>query len=134
MGLLDEIKYEKCPFCGSGIQERTQSGQHTNGHWNESVKFWHVLATFILLVICCLFSSCGVEPPVMNDEHDPFIVGEIKQRNSTHSIYIKDRTTHRYTSFSSRECIVLPTGVYNVGDTINMNDFLKNRNSIESTR
>ena len=76
-------------------------------------------AFFILLVSCCLY-SCGNEPPVINDKNNPFIVGEISQKSNTHSIYYKNKISKKGTSVfgSWYEAIVLPTGMYNVGDTI----------------
>lgn len=40
MGLLNHLLYGKCPQCGSQIHEKWQGSQHTNGKWNERVRFW----------------------------------------------------------------------------------------------
>ena len=79
-----------------------------------------ILVVIILLVGCFLF-SCGNEPPVFNDKNDPFIVGEISKKSTTHSIYYKNKMRHRNGSVifgSWYEAVILPTGMYNIGDTI----------------
>lgn len=36
---LQHIKEDVCPTCGSSVVGITKDRQHTNGDWNESVKF-----------------------------------------------------------------------------------------------
>lgn len=73
-----------------------------------------------LVLAVVLFTACGNEPPVFNNPEEPFIVGEIVKKNSTHSLYYKDGMSITGTSFfgSWYQAVVLPTGAYNVGDTI----------------
>ena len=77
-----------------------------------------IIGYTVLAVV--LFASCGNEPPVINDKNNPFIIGEISKKNETHSISYKHELTKNGTSFfgSWYEAIILPTGMYNVGDTI----------------
>lgn len=75
-----------------------------------------------LVLAVVTFTSCGNEPPVFNDLENPFIVGEISQKSKTHSIYYKNKMSSLGTSFfgSWYQAVVLPSGMYNVGDTINL--------------
>lgn len=75
---------------------------------------------FLYCLLAVVLSSCGNESPVINDKNNPFIVGEITQKTSTHSIYRKNKVSKNGTSIfgSWYEAIILPTGMYNVGDTI----------------
>lgn len=36
---LQELKYESCPVCGSIVTMEQRSHEHSNGHWNEEIKF-----------------------------------------------------------------------------------------------
>lgn len=73
-----------------------------------------------LVLAVVIFTSCGNEPPVFNNPENPFIIGEISQKNKTHSIYYKNEMSGSGTSFfgSWYQAVVLPSGMYNVGDTI----------------
>jgi hypothetical protein len=68
-----------------------------------------------LLILCTIFASCS-EPPVLNNEENPFIVSGIEAVSATHALYTdfkaNDSTTH------IKQSIVLHRGLYNIGDTI----------------
>lgn len=72
----------------------------------------------VLAVI--VLNSCGNEPPVFNNPKNPFIVGEIVQKNKTHSIYYKNEMSTNGSSYfgSWFEAVILPDGMYNIGDTV----------------
>jgi hypothetical protein len=36
---LQHLNYEKCPYCGAKVKAIEQSSQHSNGSWNEFIKF-----------------------------------------------------------------------------------------------
>ena len=75
---------------------------------------------FILCLVICI-TSCGNEQPILNDSANPFIVSSAEAYNETHTSYyntdLKGGTVNNVIgSWYAR--IVLPTGMYNVGDTI----------------
>ena len=76
---------------------------------------------FIAVVIC--FTSCGNEQAILNDPKHPFIVTGVSSYSETHSSYYNDgigdlsgTVNNLCGSWYAR--VVLPTGMYNVGDTI----------------
>lgn len=73
----------------------------------------------LLLVGILFITSCGSEPPRFN-ESDPFIVGKIEQRTETHSMYYNNVLSMSGESILGdwRQKVVLPTGMFNIGDTI----------------
>jgi len=74
----------------------------------------------LTLVLLLGLFSCGKTPPVINNENKPFVVGQIDKYSSTHSIYYKETisTQNIYIFCSWYEAIILPTGMFNIGDTI----------------
>lgn len=82
----------------------------------------------LVISIVLLLTSCGNEPPVFNENGDPFIVGEISEKDSRYSkdgkfsIYYKNTYSGSGTSVfgSWYQAVVLPSGMYNIGDTIVM--------------
>jgi len=78
----------------------------------------------LLLSMSIFFISCGNEQPILNDENNPYIVYSIKDFNSTHASYYNDwqssggTNNNFFGSWSAR--IVLPKGMYNIGDTITL--------------
>lgn len=78
-------------------------------------------ALYTLLVAVGL-SSCGNEQPVLNDSNKPFVVKSIEEFNETHASYYngfneKSSTKNNFLgSWYGR--VVLPKGMFNVGDTI----------------
>lgn len=77
----------------------------------------------IFLLSIILLTSCGYNSPKLNDKTDPFIVNSIEQTDlEGMSIYYTEgiNGTIDNNLWSIRGCICLPTGYYNIGDTITL--------------
>jgi hypothetical protein len=79
----------------------------------------------MLIVLTILLTSCGNETPILNGE-EPFVVDKVTSYNETHSSYysLKFATGSSVSNNfigSHRARIVLPNGLYTVGDTIIFN-------------
>lgn len=78
-------------------------------------------ALYTLLVAVAL-SSCGNEQPVLNDSKNPFVVKSIKEFSETHASYyngFNENSATKNNVFGSwYGRVVLPKGMFNVGDTI----------------
>ncbi len=66
-----------------------------------------------------VLNSCGYRTPII-DGNKPFIVAEIKKYSNTHSVYTaQDDESGVWTNnFEHSPRIALPSGMYNIGDTI----------------
>lgn len=77
------------------------------------------------MIICMIMISCGNESPIL-DGKTPFVVVEVKKYSDTHSEYygrFNGGEGAKYNFLGSwYPMIVLPTGYYNVGDTITICD------------
>lgn len=71
-----------------------------------------------LLILLTTFTSCN-HVATLNDPENPFIVTEIEQMSSTHSKY-SDWNTETIDTKNphDNQSIILPNGLYNIGDTI----------------
>jgi hypothetical protein len=68
---------------------------------------------FVFLFFCSLGRSVNCSPEINGSI--PFVVSEIKQVNTTSSkYYCKDQ----FVPFFGQASIILPSGMYNIGDTI----------------
>lgn len=75
-------------------------------------------AFFILLVMCC-FSSCDSTPII--DGKNPFIVNQIDDvGNGMSEYYGSSNVRYGGNGFSGRPSIVLPSRLYNIGDTVRL--------------
>jgi len=81
--------------------------------------------TFYSLIMLIGLASCGNEQPILNDEENPYVVHSITQYNETHASYYclphytgTGSTTQNNFFGSWFGRIVLPKGMFNVGDTI----------------
>lgn len=74
---------------------------------------------FYALLVVVVLQSCGNSNPIINGE-TPFVVGRIEQYNKTHSKYfaIDDKSGEFATVFEGNPLIILPSRMYNIGDTI----------------
>ena len=74
---------------------------------------------FIFSVL--VLTSCGYRTPII-DGKKPFVVEEIEKYDDTHSIYTsKDEGSGVWNdNTESNPRIALPSGMYNIGDTINV--------------
>jgi len=74
------------------------------------------------LLVAVAFSSCGNEQPILNDTKHPFVVKSIKEFSETHASYYNGFSESSATknnllgSWYGR--VILPKGMFNVGDTI----------------
>ena len=84
------------------------------------------IKTVIIFVIVFL-QSCGVVTPKINDRDHPFIVESIEQVSTTHSKYnsksVNTQVSYLFSTWT--ESIILPTGMFNVGDTIKLYKYEK---------
>lgn len=85
----------------------------------------NIIKTILLFLFIGSMVSCGYETPKLNDTENPFIVEKINQVNLTHSKYYGNDNLAGggYNFFGSwTPVIMLPTGMYNIGDTIIINN------------
>ena len=77
---------------------------------------------FYTLLVAFAFTSCGNEQPVLNCSKNPFIVKSIKEFSDTHASYyngFNENSATKNNVFGSwYGRVVLPKGMFNVGDTI----------------
>lgn len=77
----------------------------------------------IFLLSIVLLTSCGYDSPKLNDSQDPFIVNSIEQSDTHINMsyyYTFDSGVINNSFWSIKGCICLPTGYYNIGDTITL--------------
>jgi len=83
-----------------------------------------IIKITLSLILILMMTKC-IKSTYINSKGNSFIVTEIKRYNRYNSIYISDiNTTLRY------QKIILPTGWFNIGDTIKLipvNYKLKNK-------
>ena len=85
---------------------------------NKKSIIVRVLHFFYVLLSVVIFQSCGNVVPIIDGE-TPFVVESITKYNDTHSIYIAGNyECGRYVPFDGLPVIILPSRMYNVGDTI----------------
>ena len=74
-----------------------------------------------LILVCGLLTiaACGHRTPML-DSDKPFVVAEIEKYDETHSIYTaQDEGSGVWDgNLESNPRIALPSGMYNIGDTI----------------
>lgn len=76
-------------------------------------------AAVVILLVSTI--SCGHDTPKFNDPSDPFIVDKIEKYNETHSIYFSKHTYGNVDiAFVGKARVCLPTGKYNIGDTVKL--------------
>lgn len=85
-----------------------------------------IIHTTCILLLIFITQSCGNKNPIIGGEV-PFVVYEIAKHNKTHSKYYSENngSGNSTNSFHGRPMIVLPTKMYNVGDTIKPFEFNK---------
>lgn len=73
----------------------------------------------ILISTILVLTSCGYRTPII-DGDKPFVVAGIEKYNDTHSIYTaQDEESGVWNNnFEDTPRIALPSGMYNIGDTI----------------
>ena len=73
----------------------------------------------ILIITVLVLTSCVYRTPMING-NKPFVVAGIEKYNDTHSIYTaQDGESGIFISnLESAPRIALPSGMYNIGDTI----------------
>lgn len=85
---------------------------------NSKNRIKYFLYTLLVAVLC----SCGNEQAILNDKENPFIVESISAFSKTHSSYyngLNEKSATRNNFFGSwYGRVVLPKGMFNVGDTI----------------
>ena len=73
-----------------------------------------------------LMCSCSQKTPVIGKGNKPFIVKKIKMmNNSSFSIYYGYNGSGVEFSGMGSSALALPTGMFNIGDTILPKDFIK---------
>ena len=71
-----------------------------------------------LLILLIGITSCNAIV-TLNDLNDPFIVQEIEQISESHSMYTDlNEVDFTHKSKNDNQSIILPNGLYNIGDTI----------------
>lgn len=73
---------------------------------------------FYVLLSVVIFQSCGNADPIIDGE-TPFVVESITKYNDTHSIYMAGNyECGKYIPFNGLPIIILPSRMYQIGDTI----------------
>lgn len=81
------------------------------------------LNLIVVITLIFILSSCGNRTPIIGSEY-PFIVYKITSYNSTHSIYTSNNwESGAYYPGAELPEIILPSGAYNIGDTIRFTSF-----------
>jgi hypothetical protein len=83
----------------------------------------------LLIILIYLLQSCGNRMPVI-DGPDPFVVGSIERYSLTHSKYYSDNLNSGVNSFSSQSnpVLILPSRMFQIGDTIVAKSFVTKLN------
>lgn len=76
----------------------------------------------IALLLLLVLSGCGSgnDTPILNMDTYPYVVTSIVKYNESMSRYYSANNGH-YTDkgmFGEDRCLIAPTGLYNVGDTV----------------
>lgn len=74
---------------------------------------------FYALLSVVILQSCGDRTPIIDGEK-PFVVGKIVKYNDTHSKYfaVDDASGEWSSNFEGKPMIILPSRMYQIGDTI----------------
>jgi hypothetical protein len=83
------------------------------------------MKNLLLLLVILIVSSCGYTTPKIGSETEPFIVIEIQHYNEKQSRYIGSPNADDNEISVFCPAIILPTGMFNMGDTILPQDFIK---------
>jgi hypothetical protein len=83
------------------------------------------MKNLLLLLVVVLVSSCGHTTPIIGSEKYPFIVVKIQYYNETHSKYVGVGNADNNTFSIMEPAIILPTGIFNIGDIIPTQNFIK---------
>jgi len=76
--------------------------------------------TIYLILAIILLHSCGERIPILDGE-EPFVVESITTYNDTHCIYVAHDWNSGYSFWAMGEPqIILPTGLYQINDTISI--------------
>ena len=86
---------------------------------NKKSIIVRVLHFFYAMLSVVILQSCGNGIPIIDGE-TPFVVGTIKKYSNTHSMYISDnQNSGQFVNpMQGYPTIILPSRMYNVGDTI----------------
>jgi hypothetical protein len=77
---------------------------------------------FLLLVVVIML-SCKQSNPMIGDTTHPFIITEIKNMDNGWCEYTGSRlSTRNYDIFNSNPILYLPVKMFNVGDTVKLNN------------
>lgn len=86
------------------------------------ILFLSLTKVFIVLSICCFFSSCDSTPII--DSKNPFVVNQINEIGDDMSEYYGGNSARWGANpLSGRPSIVLPSRIYNIGDTVSLVNF-----------
>ncbi len=79
----------------------------------------------LILILCLLLISCGSNPPKIGDKEAPFIVVTVEKYTDKLSRYYSERQEDGRAEalFTSYHEVILPKGLFAVGDTIKLNHF-----------
>ena len=85
---------------------------------NKKSIIVRVLHFFYVMLSVVIFQSCGNVVPIIDGEA-PFVVESITKYNDTHSIYLAGNyKCGKYVAFGELPMIILPSRMYQIGDTI----------------
>ena len=74
----------------------------------------------VILIFVIILTACGHDSPKFNDFNDPFVVDKIEHYAGNLSLYTSRVSKGNVDNYfwKGTACIALPTGMYNIGDTI----------------
>ena len=77
-----------------------------------------------LAVTTITLTSCGYSTPVLNSEEQPFVVYKILPYYGENDSFVKYVSRNQYSGTvtweTSNTALILPKGMYNIGDTIKL--------------
>ncbi len=93
------------------------------------LNFWHFWIGALLVLIVLSLVSCQPNTPIINHSQYPFIVSEIEVSSSgvigkNFCYYYGHSGVEGGSMSTSRSKITLPCGLYQIGDTIKIKDFI----------
>lgn len=84
-----------------------------------------VFLVLVAIASSFLVSSCGHTTPIIGDETRPFVIKKIKYYSKTHSKYVGSDNADNNPFSVASPAIILPTGMFNINDTIPIQIFKK---------
>lgn len=84
------------------------------------------MKNILLILICLVLIGCGYDAPVIAPNSNyAFVVASIEDFGEGIAIYGSKNNQYWQSNFTKKPHIILPIGMFNVGDTIKVDIFYK---------